>query len=198
MNEDKKPTNSKLSKQIIGIIAIIVIAVGTLFAMNYRNSSIDINENINNGTENTDKGTVNEEVGKSAPDFTLTNLDGKEVSLSDYKGEIVILNFWATWCKFCDVEMPDLNDLDKENDDVVVLAVDVMEGHDKVKKYIDKGGYDFEVVLDSKGDISREYLVTAFPTSYIVNKEGILMGGVQGPINKPQIEQILESIRLGK
>lgn len=212
MNEDKGTKGSKLNKQVITIIAIIVIAGVILFAMNYRNSSVNTDENAKNNTENVDKepskDKANEEVeadqedgdlavGKLAPDFTLTNLEGKEVSLSDYKGKIVMLNFWATWCKFCDVEMPDLNDLDKDNEDVVVLAVDVMEGHDKVKKYIDKGGYGFEVVLDEKGDISREYLVSAFPTTYIINKEGILMGGIQGPVNKPQIEQILESIRTG-
>ena len=216
MNEDKKTTGSKLTKQIIVIIGIVVIAGGILFSMNYRNSSVNIDENAKHNTENIEKDTSNEEVGsgeaediveeddgdlaigKLAPNFTLKNLEGKEVSLSDYKGKIVILNFWATWCKFCDIEMPDLNDLDKDNDDVVVLAVDVMEEHDKVKKYIDKGGYEFEVVLDSKGDISRNYLVSAYPTTYAINKEGILMGGVPGMMTKPQMEQIVESVRSGK
>ena len=78
----------------------------------------------------------NIEVGKEAPDFTLKNLNGDEVSLSDYRGKIVLINFWATWCKWCDKEMPDLQKLGKENDDIVVLAVDVMEDKEIVKKYI--------------------------------------------------------------
>ena len=91
--------------------------------------------------------------------------------------------------------MPDLDAVDKENDDVVVLAVDVNETETKVKKYIEKGGYEFEVVLDSDGAISRQYLVSAFPTTYVVDKEGILEGGVPGMMTKPQMEQIIENVR---
>lgn len=135
------------------------------------------------------------DVGKPAPDFTLKDLDGKEVSLSDYRGKIVLINFWATWCKFCDIEMPDLNQLDKDNDDVVVLAVDVMEDEAKVKKYIEKGGYDFKVVLDTKGEIARKYLVSSFPTTYAVDKEGNLVSGAPGMMTKEQMERIVESVR---
>lgn len=189
-----------MNKQILAAIVMIVISVGVLFSVdNNQNNSNTGNiseEQIDTGEEDiADEYDGEIATGKPAPDFTLKNLEGEDVSLSDYKGKIVILNFWATWCKFCDVEMPDLNDLDKENDDVVVLAVDVMEEHDKVKKYIDKGGYGFEVVLDSKGDISRNYLVSAYPTTYAINKEGILMGGVPGMITKLQMEQIVESVR---
>lgn len=134
-------------------------------------------------------------VGELAPDFTLKNLSGEEVSLSDYRGKIVMINFWATWCKWCDIEMPDMQKLSSENDDLVVLAVDVEEGIEEVKAYIEKGGYDFEVVLDSNGDISKTYLVNGLPNSYFVDKEGILLGKVGGAINYAQMNEILENIR---
>lgn len=137
-------------------------------------------------------------VGKLAPDFTLKNLDGEEVSLSDYKDKIVLINFWATWCVFCDKEMPDMQILSEENDDLVILAVDVMEDKKLVEDYIEKGGYDFEVVLDEKGDVAKTYLVSAFPTSYFVDKDGILLGGVPGMMTGPQMNDILESIRKGE
>ena len=137
-------------------------------------------------------------IGKLAPDFTLTNLEGEEVSLSDYKGKIVLINFWATWCVYCDKEMPDIQALSDNNDDLIVLAVDVMEEKSLVEEYIKDGGYDFEVVLDEDGKIAQQYLVSAFPTSYFVDEEGILLGGVPGMMTGPQMNDILDSIRKGE
>ncbi len=130
-----------------------------------------------------------------APDFTLKNLKGEDVSLSDFKGKYVLINFWATWCKYCDIEMPSLNKLNKEYEDVVVLAVDVMEDKKIVEKYIEKGKYEFQVVLDEEGNIAQDYYVTAFPTSFFVDKEGFLLGGVPGMLEYEQMVEILEAIR---
>lgn len=137
-------------------------------------------------------------IGKESPNFTLKNLNGEEVSLSDYKGKIVLVNFWATWCPWCDKEMPDLQKLDEENDDLVVLAVDVMEDKETVKKYIEKGKYNFEVLLDEDGEIAKTYLVSGLPASYFIDKEGILLGGVPGAMTHEQMVSILESIREGE
>lgn len=138
------------------------------------------------------------EVGKLAPDFTLKNLKGEEVSLSDYKGKIVLINFWATWCVYCDKEMPDMQRLSEENDDLVILAVDVREKKKIVENYIEKGGYDFEVVLDEDGKVSMDYLVSGFPTSYFVDKDGILLGGVPQMMTWEQMNSILDNIRQGE
>lgn len=135
------------------------------------------------------------EIGKEAPDFTLKNLNGEEVSLSDYRGKIVLINFWATWCMYCDKEMPDLQKIHEENDDLVVLAVDSMEDKETVKKYIEKGGYDFEVVLDQDGKVSQTYLVSGLPTSLFVDEEGILLLGVPGMLTYEQMNSVLEKIR---
>lgn len=134
-------------------------------------------------------------LGKPAPDFTLKNLAGEEVSLSDYRGKIVLVNFWATWCGYCDAEMPDLQKFDDENDDLVVLAVDVMEEKGVVEDYIKKGGYTFDVVLDEDGKISQTYMVRGFPTSYFIDPEGILLVGVPGMLTYDQMNQILNDIR---
>jgi thiol-disulfide isomerase/thioredoxin len=122
-------------------------------------------------------------------------LSGEEVSLSDYKGKIVLLNFWATWCTYCDLEMPDLQRLDNENDDLVVLAVDVMEDIDVVEKYINEGGYDFEVVLDTDGEIAKTYLVNGFPNSYFIDEEGLLLGLVPGMMTYEQMNEVMDNIR---
>nr|WP_246579235.1 TlpA disulfide reductase family protein [Alkaliphilus flagellatus] len=138
------------------------------------------------------------EVGKEAPNFTLRNLDGEEISLQDYRGKIVLINFWATWCVYCDIEMPDLQKLDKENEDLVVLAVDVMEDKEAVEKYIKEGGYDFEVVLDEDGAIAKTYLVSGYPASYFVDEEGIFQGSVPGMMTYEQMNQALQHIRENK
>lgn len=163
------------------------------------NTVIENNAEEEGGEESTQGPIVENsysiEVGKLAPNFTLENLDGEEVSLEEYRGKIVMLNFWATTCKFCVEEMPDMNKLQEENEDLVILAVNVRERRDKVKDYIENGGYDFEVLLDTKGNIAMDYLVSAFPTSYFIDKEGILLGGVPGMLQYPQMNQLIEGIR---
>lgn len=134
-------------------------------------------------------------IGKPAPDFTLMNLHGEEVSLSDYKGKIVLINFWATWCPWCLKEMPDMQKLSDENDDLVILAVDVREDKKAVEKYIEEGGYDFEVLLDEDGEVSMDYLVGGLPTSYFVDRDGILLGGVPQMMTWEQMNEILDNIR---
>lgn len=137
-------------------------------------------------------------IGKLAPNFTLENLDGEEVSLSDYKGKIVFLNFWATWCPFCVKEMPDFDKLIKENDDLVVLAVDVMEDKKTVEEYIEKGGHDFDVVLDEKGKVASKYLISPLPTTYFIDEDGILLGRVEGMLTWAHMNEILDTIRKGE
>jgi thiol-disulfide isomerase/thioredoxin len=130
-----------------------------------------------------------------APDFTLQNLKGEEVSLSDFKGKYILINFWGTWCKWCDVEMPSLDKLNNENDDLVVLAVNVMEDESKVKEYIENGEYEFEVVLDEEGEVAQVYYVNSFPTSIFVDKEGYLIGGVPAMLEYEQMVEIMDGIR---
>lgn len=131
-----------------------------------------------------------------APDFTLLDLDGNEISLSDYKGKPVLINFWATWCQFCDLEMPDLQKFsDEYGDEITVLGVNVMETNKKVSKYIEEGGYNFKILLDEKGDVSREYLAAALPASYFVDSKGTLIGMVPGLMTYDQMKEALEIIK---
>lgn len=196
-----------MNKKNLVIIILTIVLLGGLYylTMGRKTEEISPKDNIaeeknEESKEDKEKETVEPEiaVGKEAPNFTLRNLDGEEVSLKDYRGKIVLINFWATWCKYCDKEMPDLQKLNDENEDLVVLAVDVRESKSTVEEYIKKGGYTFPVLLDEKGNVSTTYLVSAFPTSYFIDKEGILLGGVPGMMTYPQMNQILENIRESK
>ncbi len=132
-------------------------------------------------------------VGEKLPDFTLQNLKGENINLRELEGKIVILNFWATWCPYCVQEMPDLNKLDKENEDLIVVAVNVNEKKSIVEEYIKDGGYDFQVVLDEEGEISINYMATNLPSTYFINEEGLFVGRVVGGMD---YEGMLEAVEV--
>ncbi|MBS4535153.1 TlpA family protein disulfide reductase [Clostridium sp. D2Q-14] len=205
-------------KSIIAIVILAIILVGGIYyTLQDKDDFNDVSEEENDEVqeippsneeidESNEKDEESEEDSDSpilesdklAPDFTLTTLGGDQVSLSDYKGKIVMINFWATWCKYCDEEMPDLQRLYDENkdDDFIVLAVNVGESEKIAKDYIEEGGYTFPVLLDEDREVSqRKYFVSAFPTSYYINKDGSLIGAVPGMMTYPQMTQVLEEIR---
>ena len=155
--------------------------------------------------ENSEEVTANIEVGKKMRDFVvedksgekvrLKDLNGEEVFLDDYEGDIRLINFWATWCVYCDAEMPDLQKLQENYDDVKVIAVNVLEDEDIVKKYIDKGGYDFRVALDKDGIMAQDVYVSGFPATYFVDKDGTFLGRVPSMITYDQMVEIVEDIK---
>ncbi len=115
------------------------------------------------------------EKGDKAPDFDLTTLDGEKVKLSDYKGEKVLLNFWATWCPPCRAEMPDMQKLHDKHDDVNILAVNLSgteSGEEKIQDFIDELDLSFTIPLDIDMEISQMYEVVAYPTTYMIDSDG--------------------------
>jgi len=120
--------------------------------------------------------------GLKLPDFTLKTLSGKETSLSDYRGKIVFLNLWATWCPPCRQEMPSMEKLYQKfkNKDFVILAVSMREKQGTVEKFVKNNKLTFPVLLDSKGKVGRDYMATSIPTTYLINKQGEIIGRAVG------------------
>ncbi|WP_373228600.1 TlpA disulfide reductase family protein [Cohnella sp.] len=147
------------------------------------------------GTEvNTETGI---RIGNKAADFTLTTIDGKEVSLSDYRGKRVLLNFWATWCPPCKAEMPHMEKFYKEyqQDDIVVLGVNLTnteKSSDKVKSFIENRGLTFPILLDKSGAVSDKYKVIAYPTTFIIDSSGIIRDIYQGAISYDTMKQAIQ------
>ncbi|VAV82591.1 hypothetical protein MNBD_DELTA01-106 [hydrothermal vent metagenome] len=132
-------------------------------------------------------GMVMSEERRLAPDFTLTDLEGKEHSLSDFKGEVVFLHFWATWCVPCRTEMPMLSELRSELEDagLRIVAVAVDRGSVKwtkrtVGRFTKKHGVEVDVLLDHDNDLRRLYEVYMLPTTYIIGRDGRFTGRVIG------------------
>ncbi|MEE8074244.1 MAG: TlpA disulfide reductase family protein [Candidatus Binatia bacterium] len=118
-----------------------------------------------------------------APDFTLKDIKGNQVALKDFKGRIVFLNFWATWCPPCRVEMPSMERLYQQlrGKGLVMLAVDMQESENLVKAFINDFKLSFPALLDRDGDISFLYGVRGLPTTYIIDHEGQIIGKAVGP-----------------
>jgi len=121
-------------------------------------------------------------------DFTLESLGGDKVSLSSFKGKVVLLSFWATWCGPCKQEMPEMQALYQKlkGKGFEVVAVDMMEDKATVSDFVKKNGYTFPVLLDTTGAVGggELYDARAIPTNYIVDKAGKIVGrkiGVDGP-----------------
>lgn len=129
-------------------------------------------------------GTPLLEKGVPAPSFSLPGLDGKNVSLADFKGKVVLLNIWATWCAPCVAEMPSMEKLYQElkGEDFELLAVSVDEsGAEAVKPFMDKHKLGFPVLLDTMGEIKNRYQATGIPESFIIDKDRIIVEKIIGP-----------------
>ena len=131
--------------------------------------------------------------GTPAPDFQLTSLEGEMVSLADYRGQTVMINFWATWCPPCRSEMPDMEQIYQEGktQDIVVLAVNMQEAKQPVQEFIDKYGLTFPVLLDTSGEISQKFGVQSLPTSLFIDPEGNVISFSVGALNKSAISKRL-------
>lgn len=136
-------------------------------------------------------------VGDVAPDFTLKNLQGEKVSLSDFGGRPVLINFWATWCPPCRFEMPAIQKMYEQyqGEDFIVLAVDVQEPISAVKRYVEQGGYTFPVLLDYKGEVANgSYRIRAFPTSYFVGPDGKIAAAHRGMMTEQVLQRYVDQV----
>lgn len=114
-------------------------------------------------------------VGDRAPEITFKTPDGKQAKLSDYKGKVVFLNFWASWCGPCVGEMPAMQKVhEKYGDKLQIIAVNSGEDADTVKDFIDSEGFTFSVALDEDNSISTRYGLEFIPISYVLNKDGVI------------------------
>lgn len=134
-------------------------------------------------------------VGKPAPDFQLKTLDGKSVSLAELKGQVVVLDFWASWCPPCIESLPHLGKLyqEKQGKGVKVFAVNVAEDKAKVETFLKSKNVTVPVLLDSKGDAAKKYNVTSLPQTVIIGKDGTVKKVFVG-LGADSFEQIRNEI----
>lgn len=151
----------------------------------------------NSNTASSSNKTSSEAPKVKAIDFKLKDLNGKEVSLSDYKGKKVFLNFWASWCPPCKAEMPEMEKLYQEtkDSDLVILAVNLAEDKSTVQKFISGNKYNFPVLLDSDNSVAIKYQVASIPTSYFIDKDGNIVAKHIGSMTLENMKSYINNIK---
>ena len=171
MEEKETKNKGKLNLQSIAFILLIIVVLGLIILSQGKNSLFD------------PAGRTRLKMGQPAPNFTLPNLDNKMISLADYKGKVVLLNIWATWCPPCVEEMPSMEKLYQtfKGQDFEILAVSIdVTGAKDVAPFMKKYKLNFPALLDPKGSIKVLYQTTGVPESFIIDKQGILVEKVIG------------------
>jgi peroxiredoxin len=134
-------------------------------------------------------------VGNQAPNFSTTTLDGDEVSLVDYRGKVVILNFWFTTCAPCRVEMPEFQNLTNEygGQDVVILSVNREESATAIADFRDDLNLTFPLLLDESGEIQDLYGIQGYPSSFILDRNGVIQFRTFSAMTVEQIQELVQS-----
>ncbi|WP_419743141.1 cytochrome c biogenesis protein CcdA [Paraclostridium dentum] len=200
---DNMKKHMGLIKKIGGLILIIsglIMAInGSLELYNSSSNKSEISQNNSNiENENKDDNKI------MSIDFNLYDQYGKEHKLSEYRGKTVFLNFWATWCPPCKGEMPHIEDLYKEynknQDEVVILGVASPnlgnEGSEEdINEFLNQNKYNFPVVMDKDGALAYQYGISAFPTTFIIDKDGYVTQYVPGAMDKETMESLIEGAK---
>jgi cytochrome c biogenesis protein CcmG/thiol:disulfide interchange protein DsbE len=153
-----------------------------------------------------DMGVVTPKTRVEAPEFTLQTLQKKNLRLADFRGKVVLLNFWATWCEPCRKEMPSMQKLWEEykDRDFVILAVAGDRGvslfssmtRKNIAKFVDKLGLTYPVVWDSEGAVRSRYAVSSLPWTYLIGRDGKISGKVAGDRDwaSPEARALIEHL----
>lgn len=229
MNLIKKYKN--IVKYTVKIGAFLMIVMGLFvfsgklsYTANSTNASSNSNvtystgkDATNSNTEENNKAETKNEGSSSnanndktpAIDFELKDQYGKTHKLSDYKGKVLFLNFWATWCPPCKMEMPDIQKIYEkyekqgEKSEVVVLSVAAPNTQDEkdidgIKAFLEENGYTYPVLMDDGGYTFGAYRISSLPTTFMIDKEGNVFGYVQGGLTQEAMESIIEQTITGK
>jgi cytochrome c biogenesis protein CcmG, thiol:disulfide interchange protein DsbE len=134
-------------------------------------------------------------IGAQIPDFKVTDLKGNKVTGNSFQGKPLIINFWATWCAPCKLELPLLQDTaHKYEKNINLIAVDSDETGEVVKKYVAQNNYNLPVMMDESGEMSNAFGVHAFPVTFFIDEKGILQSIHIGQLDEKLIATYLNSI----
>lgn len=146
--------------------------------------------------EEEEGGSVGINIGDQAPPFELETLTGETITLADYQGKAVMLNFWATWCPPCRAEMPDMEKF-YQSHEVEILAVNLTpteSSENDVESFVQDYGLNFNIPLDKEGEVSSLYAIRPVPTTFMIDSNGIIQQRVFGALNYDQMVQALREM----
>ncbi|GAB0168840.1 redoxin domain-containing protein [Lysinibacillus sp. CTST325] len=195
-------------KKNIGLL-IVVLLVAVMIGT-YVKQQIDKDREIETTSlgKEMDERKIGLSNGDTPPDFTLTSLDGKNVTLSDLRGKKVVLNFWATWCPPCKAEMPHMQNYYEQyakKDNVEIIAVNLTSEErdvtadakvDSVMTFRDSFDLTFPILLDQdpKNSIGISYQIITIPTTYFIDSNGYIQRAIKGPMNAEMLKKYVDAL----
>ena len=187
----------KILKLLIWILAFAVVIVGASVLYNNLSSRMEIG--LATAPAETEGPEETRAQASAAPDFTVYDLDGNAHKLSDFRGKPVILNFWASWCGPCKMEMPDLEKAYQEyGDQIQFMLVDLTDGSqetvEKASAFIKEQGYTFPVFYDTTMEGAYAYGVSGIPVTYFINAEGVFVAYYQGAMTADILQQGMDML----
>jgi thiol-disulfide isomerase/thioredoxin len=194
---------------IAGVLALVALIGGASVLYNKYSNEIESSQLM---TENSSQAEIQTEAEEGveqteeaeveyvmAPDFTVYDAEGNEVKLSDFIGKPTVVNFWASWCGPCQIEMPDFDEMYKEfGEEVNFLMVNMTDGSretaDAAAKFVEDAGYAFPIYYDTKMNAAMTYGVNSLPSTYFIDAEGHAVTRAQGIINAEVLQYAIEMI----
>lgn len=184
------------------LLVLVVIIAGAMVAYNYLGDRVDADnlaQSENNYSSETQDGGQEEDT-ELAPDFTVTNLAGESVKLSDFRGKPAVVNFWASWCGPCKMEMPDFQKAyDLYGGDISFIMVNMTDNSretvEVAAEFIEGEGYTFPVYYDTSMEAAMVYGVTSIPQTYFIKADGTIGAYAQSMLDMATIEKGINMIR---
>ncbi len=182
----------EVQKLIIGVIAGFVLGIILINMI----SRLDSPQKISNLIGDQDSWTKIQ-IDAFAPDFILESISGEWIQLSELRGKVVIIIFWATWCGPCRVEMPAFQSrYESFSKELVVLAINEQDTLEDIREFMEELGLSFYALIDVDGSAHRDYVVRGFPTTFLVDAEGILQIQHIGVMTENQLDDYLAEVGL--
>jgi thiol-disulfide isomerase/thioredoxin len=182
-------------KQIWKPLTLVIVAGALAVSLYFQVSSRDNAESASS----LDGLAVGITTGEIAPDFTGTTLDGEPIRLSDYRGKIVLVNDFASWCGPCLIETPHLVEVyQAEKGEVVIIGLNLEETEADVAEYRDDFDVPYPLVLNQDGALTEIYRPIGLPTSWFIDPEGVIRYVHAGPMTTPMLEEAITAVREGR